>query len=118
MANGNLGHAVEIAKQVHKRLGIAASEELLVRAYAARILSLAERNLDAEAGALLQLVQERHPSSRERLREVAADLKAKGAGIEGLLGLLADASLPAEKRVGIETKIGRATRLNSSHLGI
>ena len=54
IANGKAGHAVDIAKQVHKRLGNAASEELLVDAYVARIFSLAERNLDAEASALLE----------------------------------------------------------------
>jgi hypothetical protein len=105
IANGKLGFAVDLAKQLHKRFGNAASEELLVGAYAARILSLAERDLDAEALALLELVQERHPTSRDRLREVAATLRARGRGVEGLLELLADASLPPEKRAGIEARI-------------
>lgn len=105
IANGNLGHAVDIAKQVHKRLGNAASEELLVGAYVARILSLAERDLDAEASALLELVQGRHATSRDRLREVAALLKARRGGIEGLLEVLADPSLRAETRAGIETRV-------------
>jgi hypothetical protein len=105
IANGKLGFAVDLAKQLHKRFGNAASEELLVGAYAARILSLAERDLDAEALTLLELVQERHPTSRDRLREVAATLRARGRGVEGLLELLADASLPAEKRAGIEARI-------------
>jgi hypothetical protein len=116
IANGNLGHAVDIAKQVHRRLGNAASEELLVGAYATRIISLAERDLDAEASALLELVQARHPSSRERLREVAATLKARGRGIEGLLELLVDPSLPTEKRAGVEARIrgaaGDPTRIS------
>ena len=61
-----------------------------------------------EARALLELVQGRHPSSRDRLREVAATLKARGGGIEGLLELVADPSLPAEKRAGIEARIRSA----------
>jgi hypothetical protein len=105
IANGKLGFAVDLAKQLHKRFGNAASEELLVGAYAARILSLAERDLDAEARALLELVEERHPTSRDRLREVAATLRARGRGVEGLLEVLADPSLPAEKRAGIEARI-------------
>jgi hypothetical protein len=44
IANGKHGFAVDVAKQVHKRVGNAASEELLVCAYAARIISLAERD--------------------------------------------------------------------------
>ena len=85
-------------------------------AYAARIISLAERNLDAEARALLELVQGRHPSSRDRLREVAATLKARGGGIEGLLELLADPSLPAEKtrrHRGPDSRARRAIRRGS-----
>ncbi len=105
MANGKLGFATEIARQVHKRLGNAASEELLVDTYAARISSLAERNLDTEARALLEQMKQRHPTFQDRLREVAANLEARGGGIEGLLGLLADTSLTAEKRAEIETRI-------------
>src|SRR5450759_1456321 len=108
IANGKAPVAVDIAKAVHKRLGNAASEELLVDAYVARISSLVERSLDAEARTLLELVRERHPSSRDRLREVAATLKARGGDMQALLELLADPSLPAEKRTGIETRIREA----------
>ncbi len=108
IANGKLGFATEIAKQVHKRLGSAASEGLLVEAYAARISSLAERNLDIEARALLEQVEQRHPTFRDRLREVAANLEARRGGVEGLLGLLADTSLTAEKRADIEARIRAA----------
>jgi len=96
IANGKAPVAVDIAKAVHKRLGNAASEELLVDAYVARISSLAERSLDVEARTLLELVQQRHPSSRDRLREVAATLKARGGDMQALLELLADPSLQAE----------------------
>ena len=105
IANGKLGFATEIAKQVHKRLGSAASEGLLVDAYAARISSLSDRNLDTDARTLLEQVEERHPNFRDRLRELAARLEARRGGIEGLLGLLADAPLTAEKRAGVETLI-------------
>ena len=77
--------AVDIAKALHKRLGIAASEELLVEAYSARIIALVERKLDREASALLALVQERHPSSSDRCGKRQPPLKHATA-IEGLAG--------------------------------
>src|ERR1039458_5713091 len=54
IANGKCGVAVDIAKQAHKRFGNAASEALLVDAYVARIIELAERKLDVEARARLE----------------------------------------------------------------
>src|ERR1035438_4806175 len=105
IANGKAGVAVDIAQQVHKRFGNAAAEALLVDAYVARIIELAERKLDVEARALLEQVQQRHPSSHERLREVAATLKARGGDMQALLELLADPTLPAETRAVIETRI-------------
>src|ERR1017187_8862972 len=105
IANGKAGVAVDIAKTVHKRLRIAVSEALLVDAYVARISELAARKLDVEASALLSQVQERHPTSRDRLREVAATLKARTGDIDALLGLLADASLLPETGAGIERRI-------------
>jgi hypothetical protein len=105
IANGKAGVAVDIAKAVHKRMHSAASEALLVDAYVARISDLAARKLDAEASALLSQVQERHPTSRDRLLEVAATLKARTGDIDALLGLLADASLLPETRAGIERRI-------------
>jgi hypothetical protein len=105
IANGKCGVAVDIAKQAHKRFGNAASEALLVDAYVARIIELAERKLDVEARALLEQVHQRHPSSHERLREVAATLKARGGDMQALLELLADPSLPAETRAVVEARI-------------
>src|ERR1035438_7540466 len=105
IANGKAGVAVDIAKAVHKRMRIAASEALLVDAYVARISDLAGRKLDAEASALLSQVQERHPPTRGRLGEVAAPLKARRGDIEGLRGLWADASRLPGTRAGIERRI-------------
>src|ERR1035441_50048 len=64
IANGKAGVAVDIAKQVHKRFGNAAAEALLVDAYVARILELAERKLDEIGRALLEQVQQRHPDRK------------------------------------------------------
>ena len=67
IANGKYKVAVETAKEIHKAQATAASEALLVDAYAARIQSLFDQNLGVEAKALLELVRERYPSARERL---------------------------------------------------
>src|ERR1035438_7504919 len=105
IANGKAGVAVDIAKAVHKRMHIAASEALLVDAYVARIAELAERKLDVEANALLSQVQERHPTSRDRLRGTAAPLEAPTGATEAWLERRGDPSLRAETRAGIERRI-------------
>jgi hypothetical protein len=61
MAEGACKAALDIAKQLHKRLGTQASEALVVDAYAARLGSLADRKLWVEAAELLQIVQQRYP---------------------------------------------------------
>src|SRR5260370_8689724 len=72
IANGKFGFAVDIAKQVHKRCGNAASETLLMDAYVARISSLVERNLEADAHALMQVFLQRYQSARSRFPPFAA----------------------------------------------
>src|ERR1035437_11037190 len=59
IANGKHKAAVESANEIHKAQATAASEALLVDAYAGRIQSLIDRNMAAEAKALLELVRER-----------------------------------------------------------
>jgi hypothetical protein len=107
IANGKSTVAVDIAKQIHKRCGNATSEALLVDAYAARIRSLAERNLTAEARALSDLVQERYPSSRDRLCFVAASIGVRDGALTALLAPLMDPSLPPEGRAEIDAYIQR-----------
>jgi len=99
IANGKYKVAVENAKEIHKAQATAASEALLVDAYAARIQSLIDRNLAAEAKALLELVRERYPSARERLngRNGSAAIEAAIAREAGDLAALAGcAALPLE----------------------
>jgi hypothetical protein len=67
IASGDHQRALERAKAVHKAAGTAASEVLLVDAYAERIRSLLCRNLIVEAKSLIDLVCERYPSARWRL---------------------------------------------------
>ena len=107
IANGKLGFALDIAKQVHKRCNNAASEALLVDAYVARISSLAERNLEREAMALIDLIRQRYPKAAARLRDVMAVFDARKGAPDALLELLEDPACPAEKRAAIAQSIRR-----------
>ena len=53
--------AVEKAKQIHKQIGTAESEALLVGAYFARIQNMMEIGLRLEAQELMALVERRYP---------------------------------------------------------
>ncbi len=106
IANGKHKVAVETAKDIHKAHGTAASEALLLDAYAARIQALFDKSMAAEAKALSDLVCERYPSARARLHA------ANGAGIdagriEELVRPLNDPELSAERRSAIEAAIAR-----------
>jgi hypothetical protein len=69
IAAGKSGPALDLAKEIHRRCHSAASEALLLDAYGARVSWLVERKLDRDAKALMDLVRERYPSARDRLRE-------------------------------------------------
>src|SRR5439155_1569919 len=58
IANGKSKVALDGAKGIHKAQGTAASEALLVDAYAARIRSLLGQGLAVEAKALIDLVRD------------------------------------------------------------
>jgi len=102
IANGKSKAAVEAAKEIHKAQATAASEALLVDAYAARIQSLIDQNLTVEAAALLELVRERYPSARERLHGRNGSVGMTAGGIEELLRPPNDPELSAERRAALE----------------
>ena len=95
IANGKHKVAVETAKEIHRAHATAASEALLVDAYAARIQSLIDQNLAAEAKALLELVRERYPSARERLNGRDSSAGIGPGRLEELLRPLNDPELSA-----------------------
>jgi len=107
IANGKHKVAVETAKEIHKAQPTAASEALLVDAYAARIQSLMDQNLAAEAKALLELVRERYPSARERLKSTNGSAGTHAGRLEELLRPLNDPELSAERRAAIEAAVAR-----------
>ena len=110
ISNGKFKAAVEAAKEIHKARGTAASEALLVEAYAARIQSLQEQNMAAEAKALEELVRERYPSARERLSAANGPAGTAGGRIEDLVRPLNDPALDAKRRAEIEARVAREVR--------
>jgi hypothetical protein len=107
IANGKHKAAVETAKEIHKAQATAASEALLVDAYAARIQSLIDRNLAGEAKALLEFVRERYPSARERLNGRNGSAGRDPGRLEELVRPLNDPELSAERRAAIEAAVAR-----------
>src|ERR1019366_4206250 len=98
---------VENAKEIHKAQATAASEALLVDAYAARIQSLIDQNLAVEAKALLELVRERYPSARDRLKGRNGSAGMDAGRLEELVRPLNDPELSAEHRAAIEAAVAR-----------
>jgi hypothetical protein len=105
IANGKCKAALDQAKENHKTQGTAASEALLVDAYAARIQSLLNQDLGREAKALIDLVCERYPSARTRLEGIAASVAARTGALDDLVRPLNDPLLGPEQREAIEQAI-------------
>jgi len=102
VANGKSKAALEQAKEFHKKQNTAASERLLIDAYAARIQSLLEHNLDREAQALIGLVRERYPAAKSRLDGIGAAVAARTAALEDWIGPLNDPQAAPEQRQAVE----------------
>jgi hypothetical protein len=115
IVNGKFKTALDRAKELHKARGSAASEALLIDAYAARIQSLQEQNLALEAKSLLELVRERYPTARARLDELSATSAARAGALDELLAPLNHLELnhlelnhpelSAERRAAIEMAV-------------
>ena len=107
ITSGDHQNALERAKAAHKSCGTAASEALLVDAYAERIRSLLRRNLTVEARSLIDLVRERYPSARKRLDGLMAPVAERRVSLDDLVQPLNEPDLTAERRAAIEQAIKR-----------
>ncbi len=105
IANARHKTALEQAKDVHKTYRSAASEALLIDAYAGRIRDLIRQNLAVEANALVDLVRERYPAAAGRLAGLTASAAARAGKLEQLIAPLNDPSLAEEQRAAIELAI-------------
>jgi hypothetical protein len=97
--------AVEAAKELHKRLGNAASEALLLEAYEGRIRELLQAGMAVEAKALRDLVGERFPGARSRLAQIPLREKTSAEELDDLLRPLLDPGLAVAARETIESAI-------------
>lgn len=107
IASGDHQNALERAKAVHKSCGTAASEALLVDAYAERIRSLLRRELAIEARALVDLVRKRYPRSAKRLDGLSSHAARRPVSTADLVAPLADPDLAPDRRSAIEQAIKR-----------
>ena len=107
IAHGKYKTALDQAKDNHKKQATAASEALLIEAYAARIQSLLAQNLLREAQALMDLVRERFPAAEARLKSMGASVAARTNTLDDLLRPLNDPLLSPEHREAIEQAVRR-----------
>ncbi|MCP5111015.1 MAG: hypothetical protein GY953_09290 [bacterium] len=107
IAEGHSKTAVDLAKQTHKQFNAAQSEAILVGAYLARIRSLEERRMEAEAAALFAMVRERYPGSRKKLAAVGAPRAGFEPPLEELVRPLNDPSVSRDQRGEIEAALQR-----------
>jgi hypothetical protein len=105
LAHGKSKTALDRAKDLHKTLGSAASEALLIDAYAGRIQALLDQNLALEAKSLIDLVRDRYPSAKARLDALRATSAVRAGILDELLAPLADPGLGAEHRAAIEQAV-------------
>lgn len=103
LAKGNLRGAVDAAKQLIREQPGAASEELAVRAYAARIRELIGEGLGREAAALAAIVRERFPAHVSAQASLLEEARLAGGDFAALLAELRDA--PEDRRAGIEGRL-------------
>jgi hypothetical protein len=114
IANGKHKTALDRAKEFHKAQRSAASEALLIDAYASRIQALLAQNMTLEAKSLLDLVRERYPTAKARLDGLGSAAAARAGALDELLAPLADASLDAERKAAI----GDAVQRNVADLAV
>ena len=105
LAHGKSKTALDRAKDLHKALGSAASEALLIDAYAGRIQALLDQNVALEAKSLIELVRGRYPSAKARLDGLSATSAARAGALDELLAPLADPGLGPESRAAIEQAV-------------
>jgi hypothetical protein len=104
---GKCKQAVELAKAEHKKRPSPESEELLVKAYVARIEQFRNKGAAEDARTLLNLVRERFPAHRGRLEQLDIQVAAGGDQVDALVAPLAQPGLRPEVKETIETAIRR-----------
>jgi hypothetical protein len=107
LAAGKAKQAVELAKDLHKRLNTPQSQQLLVDAYVARIQQFQQKGAAQDARVLIELVATRFPTHRGQLDGVLLKSAAAEGRLDQLVAPLARTDLSAELRQTIETALRR-----------
>ncbi len=97
--------AVELAKEHHKRLHSAASEQLLVDAYISRIEQFQSKNAPENALVVINIVKERFPAHMHRLKLLEVRANATGGSMEQLIAPLARGDVDPGIKTSIESAI-------------
>jgi hypothetical protein len=103
LAKGDARGAVDAAKQLVREAPGGTSEDLAVRAYAARIRELIAEGLGREAAALASIVRERFPAHVPSQASLLEDARLAGGDFHGILTELRDAA--EERRAAIEERL-------------
>jgi hypothetical protein len=102
IAAHNSKSAVEKAKAIHKRFNTTASENLLVEAYMARIQSMLQKGMAAEAKELTELVGQRYSSARARIAQIRLITAVRSGDIAKLVAELDNPAVSPERKGEIE----------------
>jgi tetratricopeptide (TPR) repeat protein len=94
---------VELAKDLHKRVGTTETEALLLDAYQCRIEDLLRLGMAVEAKALLQMVGERFPRSGSWAVGLQREIAVVDGRLDEIVAPLQDANLAPEVQERIET---------------
>jgi hypothetical protein len=105
LARGSTKPALEQAKKIHKQFATQASEALLLDAYVARIQSLLEHGLTLEAKALLELVQERYASAKDKVADLGVKVAIRQGSWDNIVAALNSPAIREEQRAAIERAI-------------
>ena len=97
--------ALQVAKDLHKRVATTDSEALLVGAYRARIEDLTRLRMTVEARALLAIAGERFPAAVFGWEDLEQELCVLDGRLDGIVGPLRNPDLSAKERERIETFI-------------
>jgi hypothetical protein len=95
--------AVELAKDLHKRVGTAETETLLLDSYQCRIEDMLRLGMVVEAKILLEMVGRRFPSSRSRMMDLQREIALVDGRLDEVVAPLDDDNLSPEVRERIET---------------
>ena len=105
LAAGDSKSAVKLAKRFYAKQESPEAEELLVKAYMARIESMRARGLYVEADAIAENVELHHPSFSNQLEGVRLSLAAGAGNLDKIATVLNEPSLSPQRQKMVDSAI-------------